>query len=77
MHIYEMATRYKAVFLSRPRRFGKSLLCSTMDALFRNEKELFEGLAIYKTDWEWKKHPVIYLDLGTVDYANNGAATLH
>jgi len=50
LHIYNMATRYKTVFLSRPRRFGKSLLCSTIASLFRNEKELFDELAISKSD---------------------------
>ena len=46
MRIYEMASRYKAVFLSRPRRSGKSLLCSTLESLFRGEKEYFDGLLI-------------------------------
>jgi len=76
MHIYEMATRYKAVFLARPRRFGKSLLCSTIESLFRNERENFEGLAIEKTDWKWKEHPVIHLELAGNDYTTNGAETL-
>jgi hypothetical protein len=68
-----MASRYKAVFLARPRRFGKSLLCSTIESLFRGEREYFEGLAISKTDWEWKEHPVIHIDLSTGDYARSGA----
>ncbi len=52
-------------FLSRPRRFGKSLLLSTIKAIFEGKKELFKGLHIYdKTDWE--KHPVILLDMGGV-----------
>jgi hypothetical protein len=55
-------------FLSRPRRFGKSLLCSTLKALFEGEKELFAGLAVEKTDWEWKQYPVISLDLNAADY---------
>ena len=77
MHIYNMATRYKTVFLSRPRRFGKSLFCSTIKSLFSNEKELFEGLAITKTDWEWKAHPVIYIDLGSGNYTgDNGLSVL-
>jgi len=62
-HVYNMASRYKAVFLSRPRRFGKSLLCSTIASLFRNEKEIFEGLAISKTDWKWEEYPIIHIDL--------------
>ena len=75
-HIYEIASRYKAVFLARPRRFGKSLLCSTIESLFRNEKELFEGLAISDTDWEWKEHPVIPLELAAENYSVNGAEML-
>jgi len=75
-HIYEMATSYEAVFLARPRRFGKSLLCSTIESLFRGEKELFEGLYIYETDWDWKKHPVIHLDLSARNYTDNGVAAL-
>ncbi|MDR2577413.1 MAG: ATP-binding protein [Chitinispirillales bacterium] len=75
-HVYNMASRYRAVFLSRPRRFGKSLLCSTIASLFRAEKELFEGLAIAGTDWEWKVHPVIYLDLSGEDFTDNGVEGL-
>ena len=76
MHIYELASRYKAVFLARPRRFGKSLLCSTIESLFRGEKEHFEGLAIAGTDWEWKEHPVIHLELAGCDYSDNGVSVL-
>ncbi len=50
-------------FLSRPRRFGKSLLCSTLRELFLGNRELFKGLWIDTSDWEWKKHPVIHLDM--------------
>ena len=78
MHIYEMAQarRYQTVFLARPRRFGKSLLCSTIESLFRCEKELFEGLAISKTDWIWQEHPVIHLSFGSGDFTDNGVETL-
>jgi len=76
MHIYNMASRYNTVFLSRPRRFGKSLLCSTIESLFKNEKELFEGLAITNTDWDWETHPVIYIDLGSGNYTANGIELL-
>ena len=61
MRVYEMISRYNVVFLSRPRRFGKSLLCSTIESVFRGQKELFEGLAISGTGWKWEKHPVIHL----------------
>jgi len=74
--VYEMAWRYRAVFLARPRRFGKSLLCSTIESLFRGEKELFDGLFISTTDWEWKEYPVICLDLTGEDFANDGVSAL-
>jgi len=54
-------------FISRPRRFGKSLLCWTLDALFSGKRVLFEGLAISKTNWEWESYPVIHLDMSKVD----------
>ena len=77
MFIYEMASRYKAVFLSRPRRFGKSLLCSTIASLFQGQKDLFEGLAISKTDWEWKEYPVIHIDLSSGNFTeSNGLSIL-
>jgi len=71
-----------AVFLSRPRRFGKSLLCSTLGAIFEGRRELFgemagrPSLAIDSLDWEWKKHPVIRLDLNAEVYSN-GVEALH
>ena len=77
MHIYEFASKYKAVFLARPRRFGKSLLCSTIESLFRGEKEYFEGLAISGTDWEWKEHPVVHLELAAENYTVNGIEALN
>jgi len=76
MHIYNIASRYKTVFLSRPRRFGKSLLCSTIESVFRNQRELFNGLAISNTDWQWKEYPVIHFDLTGFDYTNNGLNVL-
>ena len=52
-------------FLARPRRFGKSLMISTLEAMFQGKRELFEGLAIMDTDWDWKKkYPVIHLNMG-------------
>ena len=57
----------KYVFLARPRRFGKSLLLSTIQAYFEGKKELFEGLAIYDLEKEWKKHPVFHLQLTRID----------
>ena len=58
------------IFLSRPRRFGKTLMCWTLDALFSGKRELFEGLAISKTDWDWESYPVIHLDMSNVDTAH-------
>ena len=51
------------VFLSRPRRFGKSLFASTLQAYFEGRKELFEGLAITDYEKEWVKHPVLHFDM--------------
>ncbi len=52
----------ESYFLSRPRRFGKSLTLSTLKAVFEGKKELFKGLAIYDKPYDWKKYPVIHLD---------------
>ena len=52
-------------FLARPRRFGKSLLISTLKAIFQGRRELFEGLHIASTDYVWKPYPVIHLDMGS------------
>jgi hypothetical protein len=61
--IYKMAHGPKHVFLSRPRRFGKSLLTSTLQCYFEGRKELFTGLAIERLETEWVKHPVLHFDL--------------
>jgi hypothetical protein len=67
-HIYEMVRIPQAYyFLSRPRRFGKSLLVSTLKALFEGRKELFKGLWIENSDWRWQPHPVLELDFSEVD----------
>lgn len=55
-------------FLSRPRRFGKTLLCWTLNALFNGRRELFDGLAISKTDWRWESFPVIHLDMSVGEF---------
>ncbi|MBP5641291.1 MAG: AAA family ATPase [Victivallales bacterium] len=55
-------------FLSRPRRFGKSLTLSTLKAVFEGKKELFKGLAIYDKPYDWKTHPVIHLDMNGWDF---------
>jgi len=67
--LYDLVSRGSYFFLSRPRRFGKSLFLSTLKAFFEGKKELFEGLAIAsKEDVGWKKHPVLHLDLNTEKY---------
>ena len=63
--IHELIRGYKGqYFLVRPRHFGKSLLVSTLKVIFQGRRELFEGLAIAKTDYNWKPYPVIHLDMG-------------
>lgn len=66
--LHQLATTGCYYFLSRPRRFGKSLLISMMDAYFSGKRELFKGLAIDKLDNKWTKHPVLRLDLNTEKY---------
>lgn len=63
--IYEMA-KSKFVFLSRPRRFGKSLLCSTLEAYFQGRKELFEGLKIMQLEKDWKQYPVLRFTISSI-----------
>ncbi len=58
----------KYYFLSRPRRFGKSLFLSTLEAYFQGKKELFKGLAIYDLETEWKKYPIFHIDLNTANF---------
>lgn len=60
----------KQFFLSRPRRFGKSLLVSTFKSLFEGRRDLFKGLAIDSLDFEWKKYPVLHLDMGSMQAPN-------
>ena len=66
--IWKMTKESPFVFLSRPRRFGKSLLTTTLDAYFKGQKELFEGLKIMDLETEWKQYPVIHID---VSWAKN------
>ena len=61
--VWQLAHYATYVFLSRPRRFGKSLLTSTLESYFRGERELFEGLKIMELEQEWKQYPVLHLDL--------------
>ena len=67
----EKLARYKCpYFLSRPRRFGKSLFLSTLKSYFEGRKDLFDGLSISKTETQWKKYPVFYLDFNVGDFTD-------
>ena len=66
--VYKLTDEGKYYFLSRPRRFGKSLFLSTLEAYFQGKKELFEGLAIYDLETEWKKYPIFHIDLNTANF---------
>ena len=74
-YVYKLASQGKCYFLSRPRRFGKSLLLSTLKSFFQGKKELFEGLAISKLEKEWKQYPVLHVDLNTALYTTPEALT--
>ncbi len=66
--VYKLVNTGSYYFLSRPRRFGKSLLLSTIEAYLQGKRELFEGLAIEKLETNWTKHPILHLDLNTEKY---------
>jgi len=61
--VWQLAHYAKFIFMSRPRRFGKSLLTSTLESYFRGERELFEGLKIMGLEQEWEQYPVLRFDL--------------
>ena len=65
-HIYNLINDSKHYFLSRPRRFGKSLLLDTIAEAFGGERELFKGLWIYDSDFDFKKHPAFRLDMSNI-----------
>lgn len=70
MSIEKLVTqKSRFFFLARPRRFGKSLLLSTLRYFFEGRRELFKGLFLDSTEWDWKPYPVLYLDLNTDRYA--------
>lgn len=71
--VYKLADEGSYYFLSRPRRFGKSLFLSTLEAYFHGRKELFEGLAIYDMEKEWKSHPIFYIDLNTANFRDENS----
>ncbi len=68
--IHQLVTTGSYYFLSRPRRFGKSLLISTLEAYFQGKKDLFKGLAMDQLEQKWTVHPVLHLDLNIEKYAS-------
>ena len=66
--MYKMVSEGSYYFLSRPRRFGKSLMVSTLVAFFSGKQELFDGLYAGTVDWEWKEYPILHLDLNVKKY---------
>ena len=66
--MYRLVKTGRYYFLSRPRRFGKSLLISTLEAYFQGKKELFEGLAVHELEKEWAEYPILHLDLNIGQY---------
>ena len=68
--VHDLATNYSYVFLSRPRRFGKSLLSSTFHSYFKGDKELFNGLKAGELKKEWTKHPVLHFDMSTAKHCS-------
>ena len=72
--VWQLCHYAKFIFLSRPRRFGKSLLTTTLDSYFRGEKYLFEGLKMMDFEQDWKSYPVIHLDLSSAKGQESPAA---
>ena len=66
--MWKMVSEGSYYFLSRPRRFGKSLLISTLEAFFTGKKELFNDLYVDNVDWDWQEYPIMHLDLNTGKY---------
>ena len=70
--VYSLANEGKIYFLSRPRRFGKSLLVSTLKNYFLGRKELFRGLKIDSLEKDWKVYPVFHMDFNSTNFAVRG-----
>jgi hypothetical protein len=66
--MYKMVSEGSYYFLSRPRRFGKSLMVSTLEAFFSGKRELFSGLFVDNVDWDWQPYPILHLDLNVKKY---------
>ena len=69
-YVYRMTHFAKYVFLSRPRRFGKSLLTSTLHSYFSGRKDLFQGLAMERLEKEWIEYPVLHFDMSTAKHVD-------
>lgn len=69
--VYSLVHEGKTYFLSRPRRFGKSLLVSTLEAYFSGRKELFKGLKIDSLETEWKSYPIFHLDFSGQNFTES------
>ena len=67
--IHQLVSRGSIYFLSRPRRFGKSLMISTLEAYYEGRKELFEGLAIAGLEKDWFQYPVFHIDFNGDNFA--------
>ena len=75
--IYHLVNNHYYVFLSRPRRFGKTLLMSTLEAYFKGEKELFRGLAIERLEKKWNSFPVLRFDLSSENFKDLSRVVSH
>ena len=72
-YFYKLVTKKRGqFFMSRPRRFGKSLAISTLDAIFRGKRELFKGLKIYDMDYDWEEYPVVHIDFARTVMTDKG-----
>ena len=74
--VHRLVTQGQIYFLSRPRRFGKSLLVSTLKYYFQGKKELFKGLAIDALEQEWAEYPVFHIDFNGTDFTSPGMLEL-
>ncbi len=72
-HLHTLLNKGKVYFFARPRRFGKSLILSTLQEIFAGYRKLFENLYLSTTDYHWKKYPVLMLNFSAIDYENPDA----
>ena len=71
--MWKMVSEGSYYFLSRPRRFGKSLMISTLESFFRGERELFKGLYVDSVDWDWQQYPILHIDLNSREYKDESS----